>query len=731
MEKTINILHLYRKFTPDYTGDGIYYSRLIPLMSNRNTKHIVLATETVSSKPVDVISDIQVNYLMQSSGASRAFDLHRWLIKNANAYDVLHVHSHVSWRFSSYILCRILGKSVIFSCTLDDSPDELIKSYKRRVRKIARILMNSIQVFVAISPRLYLMSLKAVSPERVRNIPQGVLDIYKDAPLNEIRAQIRGRLNVNNDDILLLNVGSICDRKNTSFLIEVLARIKNNKVKLIVVGPELEEDYSQAVNELISSYGLSERVIKVGFSKTPDLYYKACDILVFSSKYEGFSNVYLEAMCNALPVVTLYLPGLVDYLFDHGKTGYFSRDIDAFVQHVEILVNDEGLRKNMGLACRAYVLKHYGLDYVAALYVQLYVQMARDANTNSTATPAVEVPLISDCSTVASGPDTLGIFKIDIPLDISPILSIVVDTEAEFNWDIGTIDDTGRVEAISELPRLIDMLGEHHSLPCLVLDYPVATNQTSQNIVAMLNRQGVELGIHLQPWTTPPFAEPVDARHSFSGNLGPMFERTKLMLHKEAVEAITGSNVRVFKAGRYGASASTYRVLATAGIDIDLSISPGFNFAKESGPDWSRYSSHPGWIGKPGDILSLPTTSGFQGPGWRLAGTPPGSRYVLAAAMSAHLIRPQRMSPEGATFQDLTRMTQALFADGLRVFTLSFHSPSLKPGCTPYTRSKSDVLAFLKVISDYVDFFKSELGGRVMLPTQIRAAIDEGFKPKS
>lgn len=724
--KSSRVLHLYRRFMPDYTGDGIYYSRLVPLMEKHGTHHLVLATETdVPTSPAQQ-AGITVHYLTRELGADARFALQRWIWKNADSFDILHIHSHVSWRFSAYLLARLLGKAVIFSSSLEDSPGDLLLSYRRASRFIASVLMHSVQVFVAISPRLYLMSLKATSPERVCNIPQGVQDTYAGAPLLQVRQQVRQQWNLADDDILMLNVGSICDRKNTLFLVEVLARVANPKVKLLIVGPELEPDYARRVDELIARHALTDRVIKVGFASQPDLYYKSCDILAFSSKSEGFSNVYLEAMCHALPVVTLYLPGLVDHLFEYGQTGFFSRDVDTFVSHVELLAADPQLRQKMGQQARAYVLKHYSLEYIARLYVDLYQRFNKGSAQPSDSAPVDKRPAIVDCSMVGRRPGAFWFSDIAVRHDMAPILNIVIDTEAEFDWDKGIADDSGRVSAISELPRVVDLLSARDAHPCLVIDYPVATVETSQYVIAALAKQGAELGVHLQPWSSPPFAEPVDSWHSFSGNLGPMFEKAKLLQHKQQVALLTDSAVRAFKAGRYGASASTFEVLAEVGMDIDLSISSGFNFSSEGGPDWRRFGNSVGWVGRDGGILELPTTAGYSGPASWLMPEPPAAPWLLVAMKQVRLAHAQRLSPEGASLRDLVRLTKSLHAGGLRVFTLSFHSPSLKAGCTPYTRHAADVAAFIKTITDYVDFFKNEMGGQSMTPTQIRSGIESG-----
>jgi len=69
------------------------------------------------------------------------------------------------------------------------------------------------------------------------------------------------------------------------------------------------------------------------------------------------------------------------------------------------------------------------------------------------------------------------------------------------------------------------------------------------------------------------------------------------------------------------------------------------------------------------------------------------------------------LSPEGNTLQEMRALTQALHGDGLRTFAITFHSPSLKPGCTRYVTSARERDHFLSTIDRYCDFFFSELGG--------------------
>jgi len=49
-------------------------------------------------------------------------------------------------------------------------------------------------------------------------------------------------------------------------------------------------------------------------------------------------------------------------------------------------------------------------------------------------------------------------------------------------------------------------------------------------------------------------------------------------------------------------------------------------------------------------------------------------------------------------------VARRLYSSGLRVFTLSLHSPSLEVGNTPYVRSPEDLRALQGSVSDFLDF---------------------------
>jgi len=76
------------------------------------------------------------------------------------------------------------------------------------------------------------------------------------------------------------------------------------------------------------------------------------------------------------------------------------------------------------------------------------------------------------------------------------------------------------------------------------------------------------------------------------------------------------------------------------------------------------------------------------------------------------LIARSRLSPEGVSAAEQCRLIEAMVGRGHRTFSLTYHSPSLAPGHTPYVRSEADLNLFLASIEQVLTFFRDRVGGR-------------------
>lgn len=110
------------------------------------------------------------------------------------------------------------------------------------------------------------------------------------------RENIRKKLNIDNETILIGNIGRICEQKNQKKLIEILSNL-NEKYKLLIIG---EGTLKNDILEKISEKKLQNRVIILEPVKDVYNYYNAMDIFILTSLYEGLPIVGIEAQANGL-----------------------------------------------------------------------------------------------------------------------------------------------------------------------------------------------------------------------------------------------------------------------------------------------------------------------------------------------------------------------------------------------------------------------------------------------
>lgn len=156
----------------------------------------------------------------------------------------------------------------------------------------------------------------------------------------------------NSGKVQLLSVGNCVPVKRIDKLIEAIALLDKEKYHLTIMGETTDDiKYFNKVQRMIISKGLQGNVSFVGFLKgqrKTDAYLKA-DIFVHSSMAEGYGIVLVEAMYFGLPVVACRV-GAIPELIKDKINGFLVPPDDSFEfsQAINVLMEDEKLRKNMG-----------------------------------------------------------------------------------------------------------------------------------------------------------------------------------------------------------------------------------------------------------------------------------------------------------------------------------------------------------------------------------------------
>ncbi len=312
----------------------------------------------------------------------------------------------------------------------------------------------------------------------------------------------------------------------------------------------------------------------------------------------------------------------------------------------------------------------------------------------------------------------------------SPILTVIIDTEADFDWHAPFSRDGHGTASVLYQQRAQCLFDRFGVKPTYLIDYPVATDPAACDVLRGFVEQGrADVGIQLHPWTNPPFDELLSVRNSYPSNLTKALQEAKITALIEAVRTNIGIEPKVFKAGRYGFNDDTADLLEALGLEIDTSVVPFTDFSPIKGPNFQDAPFRPFWFGKNRRLLELPVTRnlcGLLGHRFGPALLPwiqsrPGLACHLPGIMArSGLLDRLTLTPEGMDISDLKRLTKSLIQRGERFFAFVFHSPSLASGNTPYVRNDDELQAFLGRIEAYLSFFVEEMNGEGRSALEIR-----------
>lgn len=302
---------------------------------------------------------------------------------------------------------------------------------------------------------------------------------------------------------------------------------------------------------------------------------------------------------------------------------------------------------------------------------------------------------------------------------------LTVDTEEDFDWTEPLSRTTHRIDSVGRLRKFQQFCEGRGVIPVYLVDYPIATSPLAIELLKQPLAEGrAEIGVQLHPWVSPPNEESVNQYNSFAGNLPAHLERAKLLKLHETILRNFGQAPLIYRAGRYGIGPNTASILREAGIAIDTSARARFDYSQSGGPNFRDLPLLPWWVGKPGTLLELPLTTVYTGLLARFGSWifPRTWRVPLLRGVLSRLRLLERipLTPEGVTVSEALRAVDVAVAQGLPVLVLSFHSPSLHPGLTPYVRTEAD----LDDLYDWWRIILARLGERGVLPGSVREIMN-------
>ncbi len=186
------------------------------------------------------------------------------------------------------------------------------------------------------------------------------------------KKEIRSKYGLGSDTLLLLAVGRLAARKGHGLLLRAFAKSADSTDShLVIIG---RGSLRSKLNRMASKLGISDRVsIESGmeFEEISEMY-RASDLVIYPSYYEGQGLIPLEAMSSGTPVVTVDhgpLPEMVDdsvgALFELGSAESLSQAICSEASSMDSLLEK-------GREGRKRVLENFSLDGNAEDFLAVY-----------------------------------------------------------------------------------------------------------------------------------------------------------------------------------------------------------------------------------------------------------------------------------------------------------------------------------------------------------------------
>lgn len=181
------------------------------------------------------------------------------------------------------------------------------------------------------------------------------LSTYKDNKKNELNSKI------------VLNIGRYTDDKQQEILIEIWSKLSkenlDNDWKLYIVG---SGENKEKLRKKIIEYQLENVIKLLEPQKDIENYFKKASIFAFTSRYEGFGMVLLEAMSFGIPCISFNCPSGPRDIIKNNQTGYLVDNFDKekYKNSLSILIKDEKLRKELGVKAYEFSKKWDNEDII-------------------------------------------------------------------------------------------------------------------------------------------------------------------------------------------------------------------------------------------------------------------------------------------------------------------------------------------------------------------------------
>lgn len=282
------------------------------------------------------------------------------------------------------------------------------------------------------------------------------------------------------------------------------------------------------------------------------------------------------------------------------------------------------------------------------------------------------------------------------------ILVITVDTEEDNSWDINS--NFLETSNCSNIHYFQEICEENNFSPTYLLTYSMLLNKEFCDYLNVLfQNKKCFLGIHMHPWSTPPFVHNVDDNKTTRTIVSDYSYDELIIKFRTIAELFNkrfGFYPNVCRAGRWCTSSDYFSCLESINCLFDCSFTPHLNLSKTMGINarGNNYKNKKNRLTKISDnVLELPMST-FKL--HELSGCGLKAKIKNLVFGRYCWIRPACFNLE-----DLIKFEKKLRNHDYIMFMI--HSSELTPGLNPYVKTEKDKGKLLLTIKNFFSYLKS------------------------
>lgn len=167
--------------------------------------------------------------------------------------------------------------------------------------------------------------------------------------------------------------------KGVFLLTEAAERLRSKyegKVEFLLVGG-LDDHPGAITKEQLEAVCDGSYIQWLGYRSDVRDLLKQCHIMAFPSYYmEGLPKSLIEATAVGRPIITCNSVGCKETVVD-GVNGFLipTKNVDALMEKLELLINDADLRMKMGKAGREYAEENFSIEVVKERHLAIYSEL--------------------------------------------------------------------------------------------------------------------------------------------------------------------------------------------------------------------------------------------------------------------------------------------------------------------------------------------------------------------